>query len=90
MDFSLSEDQQSVKDLARQILEGTISPSRLSELSANGEHIERRAWQELANANLVGIANDQIRSGMPVEIVFEDATGEVTLAKFRPAGGGRS
>ena len=34
--------------------------------------------------NLVGIANDQIRGGMAVEIVFDDVTSEVTLAKFRP------
>lgn len=34
--------------------------------------------------NLVGIANDQIRGGMPVEVVFDDATPEITLAKFQP------
>jgi hypothetical protein len=34
--------------------------------------------------NLVEIANDQIRAGMAVEIVFDDATDEITLAKFRP------
>jgi uncharacterized OB-fold protein len=34
--------------------------------------------------NLVGISNDRIRAGMPVEIVFEDVTNEITLAKFRP------
>jgi uncharacterized OB-fold protein len=34
--------------------------------------------------NLVGIANEDIRAGMPVEIVFEEATAEITLAKFRP------
>jgi len=34
--------------------------------------------------NLVGISNDQIRGAMRVEIVFEDVTSEVTLAKFRP------
>ncbi len=38
--------------------------------------------------NLVGIANDQIYGGMPVEIVFEDVTSEVTLAKFRPVTSG--
>ena len=38
-------------------------------------------------ANLVGIANQDIRSGMPVEVVFEDVTEEVTLAKFRPVAG---
>jgi len=34
--------------------------------------------------NLVGVANDQIRAGMAVEVVFEDATDEIALAKFRP------
>ncbi len=34
--------------------------------------------------NLVGVANADIRAGMPVEIVFEEATAEITLAKFRP------
>jgi len=35
--------------------------------------------------NLVGIDNADIQIGMPVEIVFDDVTDEVTLAKFRPA-----
>jgi uncharacterized OB-fold protein len=35
--------------------------------------------------NLVGIYNTDIMVGMPVEIVFDDVTEEVTLAKFRPA-----
>ena len=34
--------------------------------------------------NLVGISNDAIKAGMPVEIVFDDVTDELTLAKFRP------
>jgi hypothetical protein len=34
--------------------------------------------------NLVGIANEQIHAGMAVEVVFDDATSEITLAKFRP------
>jgi uncharacterized protein len=34
--------------------------------------------------NLVGVSNDAICAQMPVEIVFEDVTEEVTLAKFKP------
>ncbi len=34
--------------------------------------------------NLVGIANDAIRAGLPVEVTFEDVTPEITLAKFQP------
>jgi len=35
--------------------------------------------------NLVGIANDDIKAGMPVEIVYDNVTEELTLARFRPA-----
>ena len=35
--------------------------------------------------NIVGCAPDAVRVGMPVEVVFEDVTPEITLAKFRPA-----
>jgi hypothetical protein len=37
--------------------------------------------------NLVGVAPDPaaIRIGMPLEVVFEDVTPEVTLPHFRPA-----
>ena len=37
--------------------------------------------------NLVEVDNDDIRAGMPVEVVFDAVTEEVTLAKFRPAAG---
>lgn len=34
-------------------------------------------------SNLVGIPNADICSGMPVEIVFDEVTPDITLAKFR-------
>ena len=34
--------------------------------------------------NVVGCAPDAVRVGMEVEVVFEDVTAEITLAKFRP------
>jgi uncharacterized OB-fold protein len=36
--------------------------------------------------NLVDIDNAAIRRGLPVEVVFDKATDEVTIPKFRPAG----
>ncbi|HLZ69333.1 MAG TPA: Zn-ribbon domain-containing OB-fold protein [Dehalococcoidia bacterium] len=36
-------------------------------------------------SNLVGVANDQIRVGMPVEVTFERISDEISLPKFRPA-----
>jgi uncharacterized OB-fold protein len=35
-------------------------------------------------SNLVGVKNDEISIGMPVEITFDDVTDEVTLPKFQP------
>ena len=35
-------------------------------------------------SNLVGCAPAEIVAGMPVEVVFDDVTPEVTLPKFRP------
>ena len=34
--------------------------------------------------NLLGIERTAMRIGMPVEVVFDDVTPEVTLVKFRP------
>jgi uncharacterized OB-fold protein len=36
-------------------------------------------------SNLVGVAPRDIKIGMPVTVVFEDITDEVTLPKFAPA-----
>jgi len=37
------------------------------------------------NSNLVGVSPDRIRIGMPVRVIFEDITDDVTLPKFAPA-----
>ncbi len=34
-------------------------------------------------ANLVGVPNDEITIGMPVEVVFDDVTPEISLPRFR-------
>jgi uncharacterized OB-fold protein len=48
------------------------------------------AYVELAEGvrlltNIVDCAPEAVRIGMPVAVVFEDATAAVTLPKFRPA-----
>jgi len=37
-------------------------------------------------SNVVGIANDRLKAGLKVEVVFEPATDEITIPKFKPAG----
>jgi uncharacterized OB-fold protein len=34
--------------------------------------------------NIVGCAPEAIRAGMPVEVVFEDVSADITLPRFRP------
>ena len=36
------------------------------------------------HTNVVGCANEDLRIGMPVEVVFEKRDDEITLPKFRP------
>jgi len=37
-------------------------------------------------ANVVGARNEDLRIGMPVEVVFEDVNADITIPRFRPAG----
>jgi uncharacterized protein len=60
-----------------------------SELPYNVAEVELDEGPRLLT-NLVGIRHNEIRANLPVEIIFEDVTGEITLAKFRPAAGHRS
>ena len=35
-------------------------------------------------SNVIGVAPEDVRVDMPVEVVFEDVTEDITLPKFRP------
>lgn len=68
MDFSLSEEQQAIGDLARQILEDQVTPDRLKEVEAaaaagHGDGVDRKTWIELAKANLLGVALPEAGGG---------------------------
>ena len=36
-------------------------------------------------SNIVGIKNEELRIGMPVEVVFDDVSDEISIPKFRKA-----
>ncbi len=59
MDFSYSEDQQSLRELARKMLEERATHDRLKEVKATPERIDRNLWRELAKANLLGVAIEE-------------------------------
>jgi uncharacterized OB-fold protein len=50
------------------------------------------AFVELAEgprviSNVVGVKNDDLHIGMPVQVVFEDVNDQISLPKFRPVSG---
>jgi alkylation response protein AidB-like acyl-CoA dehydrogenase len=56
VDFSLSEEQEAARDLAKQILDDRMTHERLKELEGGEEVFDRDTWAELAKAGLLGIA----------------------------------
>ncbi|MEX1145288.1 MAG: acyl-CoA dehydrogenase family protein [Acidimicrobiia bacterium] len=56
MDFSLSEEQQAVRDLAEQIFQGQATVERVKACEAGEERVDRDLWRALADANLLSIA----------------------------------
>jgi alkylation response protein AidB-like acyl-CoA dehydrogenase len=56
MDFSLSETQESVRDLAHQVFAGGVRHERLLELERSGEWFDWELWKALAGAGLPAVA----------------------------------
>ena len=57
MDFSLTDEQQQLTDLARQIFTDKASPERQRQIErAGGPRFDRELWSDLAKAGLLGIA----------------------------------
>jgi alkylation response protein AidB-like acyl-CoA dehydrogenase len=56
MDFSFTEEQQAVRDLAAQIFTGQARAERVKAVEASDERFDRDLWAQLARANLLGIA----------------------------------
>jgi alkylation response protein AidB-like acyl-CoA dehydrogenase len=65
MDFSLTEDQQAIQELARQILADSSEHEHLSALENDerGDGYDHALWKSLAEANLLGIAVPESEGG---------------------------
>jgi alkylation response protein AidB-like acyl-CoA dehydrogenase len=64
MDFHFSEEQTSLRELAREILEKELDLERLKEVEAEGDWFDRELWAKLAEANLLGLAVPEALGGM--------------------------
>lgn len=56
MDFSLSEDQESLRLLAERIFWDRAGAGRLKEVEASSDRIDRDLWSDLAGAGILGVA----------------------------------
>ena len=73
MDFSLTDEQEALRELARKIFAERVSHERTRELEAKGEWHDALLWSELCRANLPGIALPEEVGGAglgPVEIAI--------------------
>ncbi|QLL06306.1 acyl-CoA dehydrogenase family protein [Mycobacterium vicinigordonae] len=56
MDFTFTEEQETIAKLARDVFEHRATPERLSELEAGDARYDAELWQELAAVDLLGVA----------------------------------
>jgi acyl-CoA dehydrogenase len=56
MDFTLTDEQEAIRDLTARILADRLPPERLRALEAAGEWFAQDVWTELAKAGLLGLA----------------------------------
>ena len=63
MDFAFTEDQDALRELARKILEDRVTHDRLKQIEASADWFDRDTWQELARANLLGVAIGEAHGG---------------------------
>ena len=68
MDFSFSEDQTMLRDLAREILEKEVTAERLKEIGQDPDWLDRGLWSQLAEANLLGLVAPEDLGGMGLGI----------------------
>src|ERR1700731_4309155 len=64
MDFTFTEEQETISKLARELFERRASPERLTELEAGESRYDAALWKELAAVDLLGTA-PIVRHGSP-------------------------
>ena len=79
MDFSYSEDQQALRELARKILEERATHDRLKEVKKTADRVDLELWRELAKSNLLGVAIPEAfggnGTGLPELIILLEEIG---------------
>lgn len=56
MDFSFSEEQSSIRDLVKRVLSDIVTDDSLKALAKDGKWFHERAWRQLAESEMLGLA----------------------------------
>lgn len=56
MDFSFTDDQNSIRDLVKQVLRDIVTDESLKALAKEGRWFHERAWRQLAESEMLGLA----------------------------------
>jgi alkylation response protein AidB-like acyl-CoA dehydrogenase len=64
MDFAFTEEQEMVRELAREVLEKEATAERVKEAAATPDWIDEGLWWKLGETNLLGIAVPEEHGGM--------------------------
>ena len=63
MDFSFSDEQNELRELARKILGDLATNDRLKDVEASSPSFDEELWRELGRSNLLGLAIDDEHGG---------------------------
>ena len=69
MDFSLTDEQQAVFDLAGQIFSGQLTAERFKEVDASEDRFDRTLWNELAKAGLLAVSLPEGQGGAELDFM---------------------
>lgn len=69
MDFSFSEEQEALRELARKILAENVTQERLKALERSGEWFDLSTWRQLADAKLLGVAVPEAYGGSGLGVI---------------------
>jgi alkylation response protein AidB-like acyl-CoA dehydrogenase len=64
VDLSLTDDQRTLRELARQIMGDLVTTDRLKQVEAGAEQYDRDLWMELAAAGLLSVVNPPELEGL--------------------------
>jgi alkylation response protein AidB-like acyl-CoA dehydrogenase len=89
MDFTLSDQQQAISDLAAAILGDKVPPGALRDLEAASDRLAAPAWDALAGADLLGLAVPEADGGaglgvLDAALVAEQVGRHVALVPYWP------